>query len=200
MLIVWALASVSKLFVLQSLFLSCECQKKNTWKINQLNLYLSPQNQGQENLFFHTISSLNSNSLETLGLKEPEVKESASKNDSYVIYILFHSDKKKKNILKNWTSFIWIHPRQQPVSAQIRPHGFHVGQMWAGSGPTLCCCLGYDCFIWRIDWNLVISIFLYIKAAVRKFCLFVGISFWNLQLQLFAELFSLRGLCVGTAP
>ncbi len=23
------------------------------------------------------------------------------------------------------------------------PHGFHTGQMWAGSGPKLCCCLGF---------------------------------------------------------
>ncbi len=37
-------------------------------------------------------------------------------------------------------------PRQQAVSAQIRPtsgpHEFHTGQIWAGSGPKLCCCLG----------------------------------------------------------
>ncbi len=32
------------------------------------------------------------------------------------------------------------------------------------------------------------------KAAVRKFCLFVAISVWNLELRLFAELSSLRGL------
>ncbi len=28
----------------------------------------------------------------------------------------------------------------QPTSG---PHGFHTGQMWAGSGPKLCCCLGF---------------------------------------------------------
>ncbi len=104
--------------------LSCECQKKNTWKINQLNLYLSPQNQGQENLFFHTISSLNSNSLETLGLKEPEVKESASKNDSYVIYILFHSDKKK---LVSYESI--------PDSNQCQPRSGRMDFTWARCGP-----------------------------------------------------------------
>ncbi len=36
------------------------------------------------------------------------------------------------------------------------------------------------------------------KAAVHKFCLFVAIFVWNLQL--FAKLSSLRGLCIGTAP
>ncbi len=45
---------------------------------------------------------------------------------------------------KPWT----FKPRQQAVSAQIRPtsgpHGFHTGQMWAGSGPKLCCCLGNE--------------------------------------------------------
>ncbi len=29
-----------------------------------------------------------------------------------------------------------------------------------------------------------------LKAAVWKFCLFVAISVWNLQLQLFTDLFS----------
>jgi len=38
------------------------------------------------------------------------------------------------------------------------------------------------------------------KAAVHMFGLFVAISVWNLQLQLFTELFSLRGLCGGMAP
>ncbi len=39
-----------------------------------------------------------------------------------------------------------------------------------------------------------------LKAAVRKFCLFVDISVWNLQLQLFGKWSSLHGLCTGTGP
>ncbi len=39
---------------------------------------------------------------------------------------------------------IW--PTSVPHPAHICPtsvpHGFHTGQMWAGSGPKLCCCLG----------------------------------------------------------
>ncbi len=38
-------------------------------------------------------------------------------------------------------------PRSRPTSG---PHGFHTGQMWAGSGPKLCCCLGfYQLQFWR---------------------------------------------------
>ncbi len=39
-----------------------------------------------------------------------------------------------------------IRPTSGPHPAHIWPtsvpHGFHTGQMWAGSGPKLCCCLG----------------------------------------------------------
>ncbi len=45
--------------------------------------------------------------------------------------------------------------RQQPVSAQILPtsgpHGFHMAQIWAGSEPKLCCCLGWI-FCLHTEW------------------------------------------------
>ncbi|ROL41454.1 Calcium-dependent protein kinase 2 [Anabarilius grahami] len=58
-----------------------------------------------------------------------------------------------------WRSYVFMNellilkssPRQQHSVAQIRPTsgkcGLHVDQMWAGSGPTLCCCLGSDSFL-----------------------------------------------------
>ncbi len=51
-----------------------------------------------------------------------------------------------------------------------------------------------------VPWILYFSNINYlIKAGGLKFCLFVAISVWNLQLQLFAELLSLRGLCISMA-
>ncbi len=58
------------------------------------------------------------------------------------------------------------------------------------------------CFTAQETFLLIISVenILLFKAAVRKFCLFVAISVWNLLLQLLADIFLLCGLCSGTAP
>ncbi len=51
--------------------------------------------------------------------------------------------------------------------------------------------------IFRFWLSELTGILFLLKAAIRKFCLFVAISVWNLQLQLLVELFLLPGMCSG---
>jgi len=68
-------------------------------------------------------------------------------------------------------------PRQQHSVAQIRPTsgtcGLHVDQMWAGSGPTLCCCQGMLYYSWQLSTrkkNLYSCYFVLKYFLIQKKC------------------------------